>query len=279
MIKIQDRTFDSERALYGQRDACLVNCSFEGEADGESALKESGNIKLTSCGFSLRYPLWHCSGFSAENCRMDEGCRAPLWYSSDGSFDGCLLGGIKTLRECSNISFSDCDIKSDEFGWFCRDISLKSCKLDSVYCFLRSSGLRLDDVTFNGKYSFQYVTNAEISNSSLDTKDAFWHSENVTVTNSIIKGEYLGWYSKNLTLVNCLISGAQPLCYCEGLRLIDCKTENADLCFEYSDVCADICGSIVSVKNPLSGYINADSIGEIILADSKFECSCKINEK
>jgi len=40
--------------------------------------------------------------------------------------------------------------------------------------------------------------------------------------------------------------------------------EGTDLSFEYSSVEADIVGHIDSVKNPKSGHIVADSIGEII---------------
>ena len=122
-----------------------------------------------------------------------------------------------------------------------------------------------------GKYSFQYVEGMTIDNSELNTKDAFWHAKNVTVTNSTLRGEYLGWYSENLTLINCHISGTQPLCYCKGLRLVNCTMEGTDLSFEYSDVEADIIGGIMSVKNPRSGYIRADEIGEIINENSVIE--------
>jgi hypothetical protein len=40
--------------------------------------------------------------------------------------------------------------------------------------------------------------------------------------------------------------------------------ENTDLSFERSDVRATIIGNVISVKNPISGYIKADSIGELI---------------
>ena len=128
----------------------------------------------------------------------------------------------------------------------------------------------------HGKYSFQYVADVEIKNSILDTKDAFWHSKNVTVTDSVVKGEYLGWYSDCLTLVRCKIIGTQPLCYCTNLTLIDCETEDTDLSVEYSDVNADIRGHIISVKNPKSGRIVADSIGEIIREDAVMPCEAEI---
>ena len=125
--------------------------------------------------------------------------------------------------------------------------------------------------------SFQYVKNLVIEDSELDTKDAFWHAENVTVRNSVVKGEYLGWYSDGLTLINCRIIGTQPLCYCKNLKFVDCTTENADLAFEYSDVEAVIKGGIISVKNPRSGRIVSDGIGEAILTpDSVYPPNAEI---
>ena len=94
---------------------------------------------------------------------------------------------------------------------------------------------------------------------------------------SVVKGEYLAWYSENLHLIRCKIIGTQPLCYAKGLVLEDCTTEGCDLAFEYSDVKADIKGSIVSVKNPHSGYIRAGAIGEIILDEYQAtDGTCKI---
>ena len=83
---------------------------------------------------------------------------------------------------------------------------------------------------------------------------------------SFINGEYLGWHSKNLRLVRCRIGGTQPLCYADGLVLEDCRFEpDADLALEYSDVQATICGNVVSIRNPRTGYIRADSCGDLIL--------------
>ena len=131
-------------------------------------------------------------------------------------------------------------------------------------------------MNFKGKYSFQYVENLEITNSNLDTKDAFWHSENVTVKDSVVKGEYLGWFSKDLTLINCKIIGTQPLCYCENLKLINCTMKNCDLSFEYSDVEADIKGNVDSIKNPKSGTITVDSVGEVINEGAIMEINGKV---
>ena len=110
-----------------------------------------------------------------------------------------------------------------------------------------------------------------IEDSDLDTKDAFWHAKNVTVKNSVLKGEYLAWYSENLTLIGCRIEGTQPFCYCRNLTLIDCEMISCDLAFERSTVQAQVKGHIDSVKNPISGRISADSIGDVIL-DLPSEC-------
>ena len=114
----------------------------------------------------------------------------------------------------------------------------------------------------------------------LDTKDAFWHCKNVTVKNSVVKGEYLGWYSENLTFINCKIIGTQPLCYCKNLKLVGCEMADTDLSFEYSEVEAEIKGTVLSVKNPKSGRITADAVSEIILTDdSQVQCECEIYQR
>ncbi|MBR2045889.1 MAG: DUF3737 family protein, partial [Agathobacter sp.] len=91
-------------------------------------------------------------------------------------------------------------------------------------------------------------------------------------------GEYLAWYAENIRFVRCKIIGTQPLCYVKGLVLEDCEMEGCDLSFERSHVTATIRGHIDSVKNPISGSITADSIGEIILEeDIVTPGECKIS--
>lgn len=277
-MKIEGKTFDEERALYHLTDATVADCVFAGPADGESALKEARNVTIDHCRFSLRYPLWHTQGFTVSNSSMDEGTRAAIWYAQDGQISNDEITGIKCLRECSNVTVSGSTVVSSEFGWKCRDIQISNCDITSEYIFLDSSNLKIDSLRMKGKYSFQYVENMTITNSNLDTKDAFWHSKNVTVRNSVVKGEYLAWYSEGLTLENCHIIGTQPFCYCKNLRLVNCTMEGTDLSFEYSDVDAQINGHIDSVKNPASGKIIADSIGEIIMEDAVIETNCIISE-
>lgn len=274
--QIIGQTFDAERALYHSQHTDIINCTFAGPADGESVLKESRDITVDRCSFSLRYPLWHVEGFTLTGSKMDELTRAAIWYSRDGRIRDSRLHGIKAVRECENIAVEDSDVISPEFGWKSAGISLKNVDITSEYLFLDSRDIRLEDVRMRGKYSFQYVDGLEISDSVLDTKDAFWHSRNVTVRDSVVRGEYLGWFSDGLTLINCRVSGTQPLCYCKRLRLVNCTMEGCDLSFEYSDVEADVRGHIDSVKNPRSGRIVADSVGQLVTDDPVMECTGQV---
>ena len=274
--RVENQIFDEERSLYNLKNTEVVNCKFEGPADGESVLKECRKINVIDCSFSLRYPLWHAKGFLLKNSSMDEKTRAPLWYSNDGRIENCKINGIKCLRECKNITVENCNIASPEFGWRCKGVKINNSTIDSMYFLFESKDVEIENLNMTGKYSFQYMKNLHIKNSQLDTKDAFWHSKNITVENSIVKGEYLGWFSENLTFINCKIIGTQPLCYCKNLKLINCTMEDTDLAFEYSDVEADIKGKILSVKNPKSGVITADSVDKIISEDAVMKCNGKV---
>ena len=274
--RIENKNFDEERALYNLKDTEINKCIFAGEQDGESVLKETRNIRVVNSKFSLRYPLWHARKYELIHSTFDDKTRAPIWYSDDGLINKCDLQGIKLLRECNNTEIKNTNIVSPEFGWKCNRINVEDSKIISEYIFLDSKNVKLKNVEFQGKYSFQYMENLEIENCKLDTKDAFWHSKNVTVRDSIVKGEYLAWFSENLTLINCKIIGTQPLCYCKNLKLINCTMEDTDLAFEYSEVEADIKGNVISIKNPKSGIIILDSVGEIINEDSIMEVQGKI---
>lgn len=274
--RIENACFDEERALYASEGLEVVNCRFDGPADGESALKESRNIRAENCFFNLRYPFWHDAGLEIQGCELTPLCRAALWYCRGVSIADSRLNGIKALRECGEISMKNCHVESAEFGWFCKDVAMENVDVTGEYFMLRSDRLNFRDVTLNGKYSFQYITDSHFENCNFATKDAFWHAKNVTVRNSVIKGEYLAWYCENVTFENCLIIGTQPLCYCKGLKLINCRMENTDLSFERSEVEATICSHVDSIKNPQSGFIRAQSAGEIILDAGFDRCAIEI---
>ena len=264
---------DEERALYGICNSTVRSCGFYGAADGESALKETNGLSVTDCEFRLRYPMWHMRNSSIDNCRLSESCRAPLWYCDSINIANSVVDGVKSLRECRKTKITDSTLASTELGWFCEDISFTGCTVLAEYPFLKTKDLNLSNVKLQGKYSFQYVENAVIDNCTLDTKDAFWHAKNVVVRDSVVKGEYLAWYSENVTFERCKIIGTQPLCYCKNLTLIDCEMIECDLSFERSEVVATIKGAIDSVKNPVSGNIKADSIGQIFI---DLPTTCKI---
>ena len=270
MMIIEKQAFDEERALYGREGIVLRDCAFDGPADGESALKESRDIQAQNCFFNLRYPFWHAQNLKISNSEMTPLCRAALWYSSDIEITGSKLHGIKALRECEQVTMKDCRIISPEFGWSTRNLKMEDTAAESEYFMMRAEDLTFRRVRLQGKYSFQYIQNALFEDCELDTKDAFWHAKNVTIRNSVVKGEYLAWYCKNVTFENCRIIGTQPFCYCKALTLLHCQMEDADLCFERSEVEATITTPVVSIKNPLAGRIFVPAVGEIIQESDAF---------
>lgn len=276
MEVMKNRTFDEERALYGSRNIYVKDCAFDGPADGESAFKEASDIQVENVFFNLRYPFWHDERVKIDGVTMTELCRAAIWYTNDIEIRNSKLHGIKALRECSKVKMDGCDIISPEFGWSTKRIDMRNTSAEGEYFMMRSSCLHFDNVSLKGKYSFQYNEDCVFENCNFDTKDALWHAKNVVVRNSVVKGEYLAWYCENVTFENCKIIGTQPLCYCKNLKLVNCTMEDTDLSFEYSDVEADVQGHVISIKNPKSGHITVDSVGEVIREEPVMECTGQV---
>ena len=264
---LKNETFDEERALYGSDGIEIENCRFDGPADGESALKESRNIKVRDSYFNLRYPFWHNDNLEITGTEMTDKCRAALWYAENAFIEDTKFHGIKALRECSDIRIVKCDIDSPEFGWYVRNVVMRDTDAQGEYFMMRSEKLDFENVSLKGKYSFQYIADSVFENCDFDTKDAFWHAKNVVIRNSMVKGEYLAWYCEDVTFENCTIIGTQPLCYCKNLKLINCKMIDADLAFEKSEVEATINSNVISIKNPKSGTIEVTGVDEIIMDD------------
>lgn len=265
MKTIKDIELGGERPCYGIHDLILDHVVF---TSGESALKECGNVIARHCRFEGKYPLWHVDGFKVEQCDFTPGARAALWYSKNLEMSDTIVDAPKMFREMENMSLRNVKMTdAAETLWHCRGVNLRDVDIRKAdYVFMHSSDIDIDHYHQEGNYSFQYCRNVTIRNAVLKTKDAFWNSENVTVIDSEIDGEYLAWHSRGLRLINCHIAGTQPLCYCKDLELINCTMgDDADLAFEFSDVRATINGHIVSVKNPKSGRIEADSIGQTII--------------
>ena len=274
---IKDQEFGGERPLYHVSDLRLENVVIH---TGESSLKECRNIEAINCRFEGKYPFWETDNFKIKDCVFTEGGRAAIWYSRDMLMENTLVEAPKMFREMDRMEVRNSTFPNAlETLWMCRNVTLRKVELDKAdYLFIHSSDIDIDGYIHHGNYSFQYCKNVVIRNATIYSKDAFWNTENVTVYDSYITGEYLAWYSKNLRLVNCRIGGTQALCYAEGLIMENCTMdEDADLCFEYSDVHAEIKGHVTSIKNPRSGKIVCDSVGEIILDENvKAPANCEI---
>ena len=83
---IETQTYDEERALYHSEECDIKSCVFAGKADGESVLKESRDITLQDCIFSLRYPLWHVKGFSMQKALWTKRPELPFGMRIIGAF-------------------------------------------------------------------------------------------------------------------------------------------------------------------------------------------------
>lgn len=277
MKLIKNEEFGGERPLFASHGLRLENVTIHA---GESALKECSDIEADGCRFEGKYPFWHVDRFTVSNCLFTEGARAALWYSRNLLMTDTLVEAPKMFREMQNLKLRNVRIpNAAETLWDCSDVDIDNVEVSHAdYIFMHGRNIRINNYRQQGNYSFQKCRNVEIHNAMLDTKDAFWETEDVTVYDSTIEGEYIGWHSKRLRLVRCHIKGTQPLCYAEDAVLEDCTMDaDCDLAFEYSTVKANVKGHITSVKNPISGEIEADSIGEIIIDENvKAPADCKI---
>lgn len=262
MKKYTEQRFTGERALFQTNEADIDYCTF---AEGESPLKESGNLNITNSIFQWKYPLWYCHDVNVSNSTMFEMARAGIWYTKNIVMKDITYNAPKGFRRCENVSLTNITIPdASETLWNCRKVTINNMTAKGDYFAMGSSDMEIDTFSLVGNYSFDGASNITIRNAKMLSKDAFWNSENVTVYDSFISGEYLGWNSKNVTLINCVIESEQGMCYMENVKMINCKLLNTNLAFEYSSVSATIDSNIDSVKNPISGKIVAKSIGEII---------------
>ena len=104
MNRIENETFDMERALYASREIIVKNCKFDGPADGESAFKESRDIQALCCFFNLRYPFWHDHNLKIDNSEMTA---VPSGFVVFGpyrnyGFKASRNQGAARMRSCEN---------------------------------------------------------------------------------------------------------------------------------------------------------------------------------
>ncbi|MCR5183097.1 MAG: DUF3737 family protein [Opitutales bacterium] len=277
---IANRQFGGERPLFGLKDSRLESLTV---VDGESAVKQCENIVVADCKFFGKYPLWHVKGSLIERCYFAAGSRSAVWYSDDMTMRDCVIDGPKFFREMNGLTLENVVIKdADEVFWRVNGLRAKNLVLKGgTYPFMFCRDLEIDGLDTDSNYVFQYCKNLVLRNARINTKDALWECEDVTIYDSELSGEYLAWHSKNVRLVRCRISGEQVLCYAKNLQLEDCSFDaSCDRVFEYSDVCAEIRGSISNIKNPLSGRIVADKIGSVTYDEFLPRgADCKIEER
>lgn len=270
-IKTQQR-FTGERALFKAHDLLIRDCVFE---DGESPLKEGGNLDIADTIFRWKYPLWYCEGVEVRRSILLEMARAGMWYSKRLVFEDCTIEAPKGFRRCDSVTiartaFTD----AAETLWSCRDVTLQDTSAKGNYFAMNCENVRIDGFQLVGDYSFDGCRNVEVVNARMASKDAFWNCENVTVRDSFITGEYIGWNSRNLVFENCTIESLQGFCYIEGLVLRNCRLINTTRSFEYcTGIDADVATMIDSVVNPSEGVIRAAGFGEVVQDDPAIDPS------
>lgn len=254
--------FTGERALFQATDISIKDSIFE---DGESPLKEGRNISVSNSEFKWKYPFWYSCNIFLEDSILDKNARAAIWYTYNIKVKDTVIEAPKSFRRCEGIELFNVQIPdASETLWDCKNISMKNVKAKGEYFAKGCTNLEIDGFEIVGNYAFDGAKNLVMGNGKMETKDAFWNCENITVYDSYISGEYFGWNSKNVTLINCTVDSLQGMCYMENLVMKNCRLKNTNLAFEYSTIDVEVEGNIHSIKNPYSGKIKADHIGEII---------------
>lgn len=270
MKSIKEQTFTGERALFGGRELAIHHSIFE---DGESPLKESQNIDVEQSIFRWKYPFWYSKNANVQDSILLDSARAGIWYTNQVHISHTTIEAPKTFRRSTNITLDHVDMpNAGETFWMCNGISLNDVSAKGDYFAMNASNIKAKNFRLAGNYSFDGCKDIEITGAKLLSKDAFWNCENVVVSDSFITGEYIGWNSRNLTFINCTIESLQGFCYIDGLNLKNCRLLKTTLAFEYcKNISADITTTINSIKNPISGAISAEGIGEIIFDDPQID--------
>ncbi len=270
-IRHTQQRFTGERALFFESGSEISYCIFD---EGESPLKHSSDIRIDHTAFEWKYPLWYSKNIIMENCTVHETGRAGIWYTDNITVRDTLIAAPKTFRRCRKVMLENCTLtNAAETLWSCSDITLDNVSAKGDYFAMNSENIRAKGLRLAGNYSFDGVKNSVFDGCELISKDSFWNTENVVVKNSSISGEYIGWNSRGLTFENCTIESLQGLCYIDGLKMINCRLINTTLSFEYSNCDAQIISGIDSVKNPSSGRISAEYIGELIMEPDRVDVS------
>lgn len=266
MEKLVQQVLTGERALFAGHNLHVEHSIFE---NGESPLKESKDIEIDESVFKWKYPLWYSQNATVNDSLFLDGARAGIWYTDGIAIRDTTIEAPKTFRHSSDITLECVDMpNASETLWMCGDVKMNNVSAKGDYFAMNAHDITADNLRLVGNYGFDGCRNVKITGSKLISKDTFWNCENVEVYDSYVVGEYIGWNSKNLTFVNCTIESLQGFCYIQKLILKNCRLFKTNLAFEYCrDIEIDVTTAIDSVKNPISGTIQAEDIGEIIFDD------------
>ncbi len=272
MNSYKDTHFTGERALFKISDSQINNCIFD---DGESPLKEGRNLLVSHSTFGYKYPLWYGDNHYVKDTIFLPEERAGIWYTNNSTFESLLIEGPKNFRKCHNLTLRNIQFtNAEETLWWNDSLTLDNIEVKGHYFGMGSKNLLIRNLKLDGNYGFDGCENIKIYDSILNTKDAFWNCNNVYIENCEITGEYFGWNSSNITLRNCKISSHQGFCYMKNITLINCALSDTDLAFEYCEnISADIKGRLDSLKNPISGELVIEELGEYIQDDSNIDFS------
>lgn len=272
MTDYVNKFFMGERPLFNEKNANIINTTF---GEGESPLKESRNINLDGSIFTYKYPLWYSKHVTVTNTIFETMSRSGIWYTDDISIKDSTIQAPKQFRRATNIDLDNVHFAdAEETMWNCKDIKMNNVQAHGDYFGMNSENIKVENSSFVGNYIFDGAKNIEARNCTFVSKDAFWNCENVTVYDSTIDGEYLAWNTKHIRFVNCTIESDQGLCYIDDLKMENCKLLRTDLAFEYcSNIDAQITTDIMSVKNTISGKIEAKYIDNVIFDDEDIDAT------
>lgn len=121
-----------------------------------------------------------------------------------------------------------------------KELYVKNCKFDGPA---------------DGESAFKECREIEVDHSFMNLRYPFRHDRGVAIRNCELTQLCRAalWYSEDVVIEDSKLHGI--------VKMLHLKT---DLAFERSDVEAVITTPVISIKNPLSGYISVPEIGEII---------------
>ena len=215
-----------------------------------------------------------------------------LYHLEDTCVQSCVFAGPEdgesVLKEARNIEVADCQFSLRYPMWHVKGFSMSGSTMDELTraALWYADHGKIANSTLGGIKAVRECNDIQLENCEIISQEFGWKCSDITLSDSSITSEYIFLDSKNVKLNHVKMKGKYSFqymenleiidCYCKDLKLINCTMEDTDLAFEYSDVDADVRGNVVSIKNPKSGKIIVDSVGEIIREDPVMECTGEV---